>query len=249
MEQVVNEFVLKLLPIVLSVFILGILCAIFYKKIIGKAGEFHVKNELKKLPNDKYLILNDVMIEDNNTTYQIYHIVVSEFGIFVIETKQYNGYIVGNEYEKKWKQNNKFYINNPIHQNYGHIKALENVLKLEGNKFVPIVCIPSTAKIQVKSKSHVLHIDELNETILSYKEKIIDNYREIYKIIDSLNIVDRDKRKKHVEYAKKIKDNQTVNGEEYCHKCGGKLIKRRGKYGDFLGCSNYPKCKYTRKVK
>ena len=205
MEQVVNEFVLKLLPIVLSVFILGILCAIFYKKIIGKAGEFHVKNELKKLPNDKYLILNDVMIEDNNTTYQIDHIVVSEFGIFVIETKQYNGYIVGNEYEKKWKQNNKFYINNPIHQNYGHIKALENVLKLEGNKFVPIVCIPSTAKIQVESKSHVLHIDELNETILSYKEKIIDNYREIYKIIDSLNIVDRDKRKKHVEYAKKNK--------------------------------------------
>ena len=249
MEQVVNEFVLKLLPIVLSVFILGILCAIFYKKIIGKAGEFHVKNELKKLPNDKYLILNDVMIEDNNTTYQIDHIVVSEFGIFVIETKQYNGYIVGNEYEKKWKQNNKFYINNPTHQNYGHIKALENVLKLEGNKFVPIVCIPSTAKIQVKSKSHVLHIDELNETILSHKEKIIDNYREIYKIIDSLNIVDRDKRKKHVEYAKKIKDNQFVNGEEYCPKCGGKLIKRRGKYGDFLGCSNYPKCKYTRKVK
>lgn len=249
MEQVVNEFVLKLLPIVLSVFILGILCAIFYKKIIGKAGEFHVKNELKKLPKDKYLILNDVMIEDHNTTHQIDHIVVSEFGIFVIETKQYNGYIVGNEYEKKWKQNNKFYINNPIHQNYGHIKALENVLKLEGNKFVPIVCIPSTAKIQVESKSHVLHIDELNETILSYKEKIIDNYREIYKIIDSLNIVDRDKRKKHVEYAKKIKDNQFVNGEEYCPKCGGKLIKRRGKYGDFLGCSNYPKCKYTRKVK
>ena len=129
MEQVVNEFVLKLLPIVLSVFILGILCAIFYKKIIGKAGEFHVKNELKKLPKDKYLILNDVMIEDHNTTHQIDHIVVSEFGIFVIETKQYNGYIVGNEYEKKWKQNNKFYINNPIHQNYGHIKALENVLK------------------------------------------------------------------------------------------------------------------------
>lgn len=117
------------------------------------------------------------------------------------------------------------------------------------NEFVPIVCIPSTAKIQVESKSHVLHIDELNETILSYKEKIIDNYREIYKIIDSLNIVDRDKRKKHVEYAKKIKDNQSVNGEEYCPKCGGKLIKRRGKYGDFVGCSNYPKCKYTRKVK
>ena len=68
-------------------------------------------------------------------------------------------------------------------------------------------------------------------------------------MIDNLNIIDRDKRKKHVEYAKKIKDNQSVNVEEYCPKCGGKLIKRSGKYGDFLGCSNYPRCKYTRDVK
>lgn len=33
-----------------------------------------------------------------------------------------------------------------------------------------------------------------------------------------------------------------------CPNCGGRLIERNGRYGAFLGCSNYPKCRYTRKV-
>lgn len=247
MEQFINRLLIGLLPIYLPIIILGILSEIFYKKFVGKAGEYHVKNELKKLPNEKYLVLNDLMIESNNMTYQIDHVVVSAFGIFVIETKQYNGYIVGSEYDKKWKQNNKFYINNPIHQNYGHVKALEDVLKLNNNKFIPIVCIPSTANIKVNSKSHVLHIYELNKTILSYKETILDNYNEIYKAINSLNIMDKNKRKEHIKYAKKVKNNKTINENNCCPKCGGRLILREGKYGKFIGCSNYPKCNFTKK--
>ena len=34
-----------------------------------------------------------------------------------------------------------------------------------------------------------------------------------------------------------------------CEKCGGHLILRNGKYGDFYGCSNYPKCRYTKQIK
>lgn len=248
MEQFVNSLIIELFPIYLPIIILGILSEVFYKKIVGKAGEYHVKNELKKLAKEKYLILNDVMVEHSNVTYQIDHIVVSEFGIFVIETKQYNGYIVGNEYDKKWKQNNKFYINNPIHQNYGHVKALENLLKLNNNKFIPIICIPSTANFKINSKSHVLHIYELNKTILSYKETILDNYSQAYKAIDSLNIVDKDKRKEHIKYVKEIKKNKSIKENNCCPKCGFNLIKRTGKYGEFYGCSNYPKCKYTKKV-
>lgn len=32
-----------------------------------------------------------------------------------------------------------------------------------------------------------------------------------------------------------------------CPDCGGKLIERKGKYGIFIGCSNYPKCHYKSK--
>lgn len=33
-----------------------------------------------------------------------------------------------------------------------------------------------------------------------------------------------------------------------CPKCGSGLVKRRGKYGAFLGCSTYPDCDYTEKL-
>lgn len=35
---------------------------------------------------------------------------------------------------------------------------------------------------------------------------------------------------------------------EKCPRCGGALLKREGKFGDFLGCTNYPKCKYTKNI-
>ena len=104
MNVFINELSLGLLsnPLILSIIILGFFSFIFYKQIIGKAGEHWVKKELNKLDKNKYHILNDVMIEENNTTHQIDHIVVSKYGIFVIETKQYNNYIKGNIYSKNW---------------------------------------------------------------------------------------------------------------------------------------------------
>lgn len=36
--------------------------------------------------------------------------------------------------------------------------------------------------------------------------------------------------------------------EKICPKCNGKLEERVGKYGKFLGCSNYPKCQYTENI-
>lgn len=36
--------------------------------------------------------------------------------------------------------------------------------------------------------------------------------------------------------------------DNVCPKCGGTLIERNGKYGRFYGCSNYPKCKYTKNI-
>ncbi|CAH7373652.1 hypothetical protein VCHA53O466_40344 [Vibrio chagasii] len=36
---------------------------------------------------------------------------------------------------------------------------------------------------------------------------------------------------------------------EVCSKCGGKMVKRKSKYGKFYGCSNHPKCKHTVDIK
>mgnify|MGYP004461354563 FL=1 len=235
-------------PKVLIMVILCILMEVYYKKFIGMAGEFWVKKELKKLSKE-YLVINDVMVKTkDNYTHQIDHIVISKYGIFVIETKQYNGYIKGNDYDKRWmiKSGKKiFYVNNPLHQNYGHVKSLEEILNLPEEKFISLVCIPSRARVSVKS-NNVVRIYELIDKIYSYQEVIINNEEEIYESIKKINIIDKIKRKEHVRNTKKIKSNKDELFKNRCPKCGGELVTRNGKYGTFMGCSNYPKCRFVK---
>lgn len=235
-------------PQVLIMIILCILMDVYYKKFIGMAGEFWVKRELKKL-SDEYLVINDIMIKTKDgITHQIDHVVISKFGIFVIETKQYNGYIKGNDYDKRWLIKNgkkKIYVNNPLHQNYGHVKSLEEILNLPEENFISLVCIPSRATLSVKS-NNVVRIYELIDKIHSYQEVIVENSIELYEIINNLNIKDKNERKNHVRNAKLIKNNKDEEFKDRCPRCGGKLIKRNGKYGEFMGCSNFPKCRFVK---
>lgn len=48
------------------------------------------------------------------------------------------------------------------------------------------------------------------------------------------------------EDRKEIEKSEKV--EKTCPKCGGKLVIKKGIYGVFLGCENYPKCRYTEKL-
>ena len=41
---------------------------------------------------------------------------------------------------------------------------------------------------------------------------------------------------------------ETEVQEESCSRCDGSLIKRRGQFSMFYGCSNYPKCRFTKKI-
>ena len=46
----------------------------------------------------------------------------------------------------------------------------------------------------------------------------------------------------HVAQARRVK------AGEVCPRCGGELMRRKGRYGEFMGCSNYPRCRYTRSL-
>lgn len=59
------------------------------------------------------------------------------------------------------------------------------------------------------------------------------------------NIDSAENRKVHVE-AIHAKQNAIKAG--VCPRCGGKLVERNGRYGKFMGCSNYPKCRYVQKM-
>ncbi|MBO7313401.1 MAG: NERD domain-containing protein, partial [Alistipes sp.] len=107
---------------------------------IGKLGEKRVAQKLNWLSNE-YITLNDVLLPTRYGTTQIDHIVVSPYAIFVIETKNYNGWIFGHQDSEEWKQSllgkktlwgwssEQHKFRNPIRQNLAHFRAVRDLLK------------------------------------------------------------------------------------------------------------------------
>jgi hypothetical protein len=78
-----------------------------------------------------YHLMNHVTLQLKDGTTQVDHILVSRFGVFVIETKDYKGWIFANPKQAKWTQvlfKVKFKFQNPILQNRRHVRAVQNLL-------------------------------------------------------------------------------------------------------------------------
>ena len=103
----------------------------------GKYGEYLSYHYLRDYSNlgGKFLF-NTYLPMENNRTTEIDLILLYPFGIFVIESKNYSGWIFGNENDKYWTQvlstgkgkseKKRFY--NPIAQNKGHIRQLRKYI-------------------------------------------------------------------------------------------------------------------------
>ena len=243
-----NEILIKIYLILGIIIIFDIIiylvCKFKLKDILGWAGEYHTKRALSKLPSEEYLILNNILLRQDDRMCQIDHIVFSKYGIFVIETKKYNGNIFGDRYDKYWvSKNGKYYIN-PINQNYGHVKCVQKILDLDDSQIFNIICM--TGYIKVKAKYEELaDTYDIVDKIISYRNEIIPNFKELYNIINEMNITDKKIRRRHNNEVKGYKKGN-INK---CPKCGGDLIDRNGKNGKFIGCNNYPKCKYSKNIK
>lgn len=169
--------------IILGVIILAVgavirmIIAALKPSVKGKTGEMTISFLLRKLPSNEYCILNDILLQGKYGTSQIDHIIVSIYGLFVIETKNYKGVISGNDQSEMWRQytsgrNNT--LKNPVKQNYGHIKTLQEHLQLEKTiPFVSIVAFPGDCKLKATSKEHVIYWGNIKKTIKSYDQVVM----------------------------------------------------------------------------
>lgn len=57
-----------------------------------------------------------------------------------------------------------------------------------------------------------------------------------------------EKAKSQPQVHQNVTNEVAATSEETCPKCGGKLVLRNGKSGKFIGCSGYPKCRFTRNL-
>ena len=116
-----------------------------------------------KLDKDIYHRLNNVTLPlASGGSTQIDHVIVSVYGIFVIETKNYKGWIFGNETQRQWTQafpnGSKFKFQNPLRQNYLHIKTLSNLLELEMSYFHSMIAFIGECELKTRNElpEHVL---------------------------------------------------------------------------------------------
>lgn len=237
---------------VLTLLLLTLCVVVLLLRNKGRAGERKVSRRLNWLPKE-YRIIDDLHLKFGNWTSQIDHVVVSPYGVFVIETKNYTGIITGGENSAEWTKNmygNKYYFHNPVFQNESHVKAIRKCLGDYGSlRIIPIVAFSDKVKLRVKTDSKiVVYFSQLRRIIRRYDEVCISDSQvvEIYDKLLTANVEDRRFAREHV---REVRDQQARTEQKIregiCPRCGYELVRRKGKYGWFWGCSNYPKCKFT----
>ena len=226
-----------------------------FKPTINKAkgviGEQRVSDKLNPLLFGKAehrQINNLVLIDENGKSHQIDHVEIRQNGIFCIETKNYSGWIFGNEEQQMWTQvlyNEKHQFLNPIKQNRSHIYHISKIL---GGKYKinsVIVMVQNNAdRINVP---YVVNLNCLKSYLSSFHDGTHYSTLEmdrIYLALLSASRCDITSR----EHIENIKTTQNEIQNNICPRCKGKLILKKGKYSNFYGCSNYPNCKFTKKL-
>lgn len=137
-------------------------------KILGSArfkgwlGEANVNRGLRRLDSSKYRSFHDLYLPrpDGQGTTQIDHIVVSIFGVFVIETKNYKGWIFGAAKQNQWTQQiyrKKSRFQNPLHQNHLHFRSLMDFLALPESAFRPFIFFIGDVTFKTPMPANVIH--------------------------------------------------------------------------------------------
>ena len=144
----------------------------------GVLGEYKVNSILSsRLNNHKYTILKDILLPSGEGTTQIDHVVISEYGIFVIETKNYNHWIFGSEKSPTWRQQRfkaKYNFQNPLHQNFKHLKTIQELTGVEINKIFNVVVFAGRCEFKTEMPPSVVKLFKLIGLITSHTDKILD---------------------------------------------------------------------------
>lgn len=221
-------------------------------KVHGMVGERAVISKLNPLLFGKInhkQINNLVLVDDNNKSHQIDHIEIRENGIFCIETKNYIGWIFGNENSENWIQTlytgEKHQFFNPLKQNRSHCYHLSQVLDKKYIINSLVVLVQNNAE-KIKCKN-VININDLKSYLKNFDNGVHLSSQEMDEVFNKLMNAASDMTNR--EHVQNIKNTKKELDQNKCPRCGGSLVFKEGKFGSFYGCSNYPKCKFTKKEK
>ncbi|MCL1112224.1 NERD domain-containing protein [Shewanella basaltis] len=222
----------------------------------GLWGEFQVNLILKRLPHNEYRRLKNITLPTDNGTTQIDHIVVSKFGVFIIETKNMKGWIFGSANQKLWTQKIFKYssqFQNPIHQNYKHLKTLEALLNINIDALFSVVVFIGDSQFKTEMPENVTYASGCLSYIRSHSAELLNQQQ----VLDIINNIESGRlargfstNQAHKAHVKEIIKQKTT--DKLCIKCGSDMVLREAKKGQnagskFWGCSSFPKCRAVEK--
>ena len=230
-------------------------------ELTGSFGEWLAKTYAKSFPGA--LLLHDVLIDGaEDYTSQIDLLIIGNKGIYVVEVKMYtDAKIYGDTHKSKWHyylHGQKYDIYSPMKQNQKHMEYLQAFLKDFG--YVPCFSIVTMVCEDFKISGDFPQDTALCNSMPSMGRairKIAESKpviwedakkQEIYSYIQNHQYSGKAARTEHKEQVIAYKAHlDQQQQEKVCPYCKVALVPRKGKYGEFYGCPNYPKCKYTAK--
>lgn len=234
----------------------GILAAVLKSAWFkGVVGEFVVNLSAKLfLDKENYHLIKDVTLPTEDGSTQIDHVIVSKYGVFVVETKNMKGWIFGSQNQKTWtqkiyKHSSKF--QNPLHQNYKHVKTLESLLELSDQQIHSVVVFVGDSTFKTDMPENVTYGSGYLRFIRSKMQPVLTELevKEITSKIETGRLAPSFKtNREHVKHVKNIVAEKESSNTKACPKCGSAMILRETKKGQnigkkFWGCSSFPKCR------
>lgn len=166
--SILAMLLLFVVVLVSLVFVVGRYAA----RIKGALGEWVLHRVLvSELPASYQHYRNLVIPAEKGDFTEVDHLVLSPFGIFVIEVKNYRGWIFGGEKQPQWtvqRFRSKHQFMNPLHQNYKHTQAVKQLLGLSGkddDSVYSIVAFSLRAEFKFQIPANVMYTDLVGDYI------------------------------------------------------------------------------------
>lgn len=164
---------------ILFAFVILFALGAFFKsaKFKGIMGEMLIKianTVIRFFRRNQFTILGNILIPSDDGTTQIDHILISQHGLFVIETKNISGWIFGSPSGKFWTQklnkNHSQKFQNPLFQNYKHTKTLADITGIAHDKIKSVVVFVGDTKFKTDLPENVIRLCEYIPYMLNQKD-------------------------------------------------------------------------------
>ena len=130
------------------------------------------------LPRERYHMRRNLTLPTADGTTQIDHVVVSRHGVFVIETKNYRGWIFGKPGAKTWTQqlyHRKHAFQNPLRQNYKHIRTLTELTGADERAVFSLIAFVGTAEFRTPMPPNVTNVPGCLDFIRAHTASLLDD--------------------------------------------------------------------------